>query len=95
MAIKKNADLDEIRNLCLNGLVNIGTDDNFTPLMKASGKDGSLEIVKILVEFGADIEAHSNNDTTALSMAVLHGKKAITEFLISHGGVIDFVVRRY
>ena len=95
MAIKYNADLQEIRDLCLNGLVNIGDEEGFTPLMKASGNEGSLEIVKLLVSLGADINAPSRRGTTALSMAALHSKHDVTEFLISRGGVVDFVVRKY
>ena len=95
MAIHPNANLQEIKELCLNELVNVGDEEGFTPLMKASGKEGSLEIVVLLVEMGANINAHSKNRTSALSMAALHGKDDIYNFLIANGAKVDFVIRKH
>jgi ankyrin repeat protein len=93
LAISENAELIGIRSLCSNGLVNVGDDENWTPLMKASGKEGNLAIVKLLVESGADVNAQSKKGTTALSMAALHDKQDVVEFLTSHGAVVDFTLR--
>lgn len=95
MAISPQADLNTIRELCRNGLVNVGDEQGFTPLMKASGKEGNLEILKLLVECGADINAQSVRGTTALSMAALHNKKDVAEYLTDRGAIVDFVVRRF
>jgi Ankyrin repeats (many copies)/HEAT repeats/PBS lyase HEAT-like repeat len=92
-AICKNVDLDEIRNLCLNGLVNVGDEEGFTPLMKASGDEGNLEIVRVLVELGADINAESRCGTSPVSMAALHGKQNVVEYLKQHGAKGGFAVR--
>lgn len=94
LAIHPTANLNDIRDLCLSGLVNVGDEEDWTPLMKASGKDGNLAIVKLLIELGANINARSNRDTTAASMAALHGKQDVLDFLITKGVVIDFIVRR-
>jgi ankyrin repeat protein len=93
MAIRPDADLGEIRDLCLNGLVNVGDEVKFTPLMKASGSEGSLAIVRLLVDLGADINAESTRGTTALSMAALHDKQDVADFLIQHGAKGGFTVR--
>ena len=93
LEIKPNANLKKIRALGM-GLVNIGDEIGFTPLMKASGKEGNLGIVILMVEMGADVNAHAKNGTTALSMAALHGKQDVYDFLISNGAFVDFVLRR-
>jgi len=90
---KDEVDLEEIRNLCRNGLVNVGDEEDFTPLMAASRKDGGLPIVKLLLEFGANINAESTRGTSALSMAALHGKQDIVEYLIAHGARGGFTIR--
>ncbi len=95
LAICSNADLNEIRLLSRNGLVNMGDEEGFTPLMKASGKEGNLAIVKILIEESADVNVKSMRGTTALSMAALHGKNDVEEYLSSRGAVRDFVVRQW
>jgi len=92
MAIRNDAELNEIRDLCRNGLVNVGDEERFTPLMKASGPDGSLAIVKPLLEFGADINAESLKGTSALSMAALHDKQDVVEYLIARGARGGFVI---
>jgi HEAT repeat protein len=92
-AIRHDADLEEIRELCRNGLVNVGDEEGFTPLMKASGSEGSLAIVKLLLEFGADINAKSVKGTSALSMAALHDQQDVVEYLIAHGARGGFTVR--
>lgn len=93
LAISENADINGIRLLCSNGLANIGDEEDWTPLMKASGKEGNLAIVKLLVESGADINARSKKGTTALSMAALHNKQEVAEYLTGHGAVVDFTLR--
>jgi hypothetical protein len=93
-AIHKDADLKKIRDLCLNKLVNVGDEEGWTPLMKASGNKGNLEIVKLLVEMGANINARSIKGTTALSMAKLHGNEDVAEYLIENGARVDFTLRR-
>jgi hypothetical protein len=94
MAITPSADLSAIRDLCRNGLVNVGDEEGFTPLMKASGSEGSLAIVEVLIEFGANVNAESKKGTSALSMAALHDKQDVVQYLRAHGAKGGFAVRR-
>jgi ankyrin repeat protein len=56
-----------------------------TPLHLAS-QNGSLAIVKFLVEKGAQINARGNNGKTALHLAARDGYVLVVEFLEKHGG---------
>jgi ankyrin repeat protein len=93
LAINPLSNLNEIRGFCSNGLVNIGDEQNFTPLMKASGSEGSLALVKLLLELGADINAESTRGTSALSMAALHNKQDVVQYLIARGARGGFTLR--
>jgi ankyrin repeat protein len=53
--------------------------DGITPLIHAAG--GSLEIVQMLVNAGADVNAVSSEGDTPLRRAVMGGKKDIVKFL--------------
>jgi hypothetical protein len=94
-AIEEKENIERIRALCQNGLANIGDDNDFTPLMFACGPNGGLEIVKLLISFGADINTKSKRLTTALSMATLHGKQDIIDYLIDHDAKDNFTIRKW
>ncbi len=79
-AIKKD-DVEKVR-LVLNKGANINTElGSVTPLLAAS----SLEMVKLLVANGADIDAAEINGFTALNRAVVRMNEDIVKYLISIG----------
>jgi ankyrin repeat protein len=93
LAIRNGASINIIRDLCRNSLLNVGDETGFTPLMEASGPNGNLEVVKLLLSMGADINAESTRGVSALSMAALHGKGDVIEYLKNNGAKVGFVLR--
>ena len=78
----------------------IPTDANTTPLMQAAGiarvigeshatEAGSLEAVKLAVEFGADINAVDDAGNTALHGAATQGADTVVQFLVDQGAELD------
>lgn len=63
--------------------------DGMTPLLYAS-KWGNIEMVKLLVENGAIINARAVNGDTALSIARGNNNDAILNYLLEHGAT-EFV----
>ena len=61
--------------------------DGMTPLLHAS-KNGNFDLVKLLVERGAGINARDKNGNTALSYAQINGNELISGFLIERGAVM-------
>lgn len=70
--------------------VNIRTDDEheFTPMMFAAGM-GNLELVKALVENGADLDAKSASGQTALIWAARGGSLEVADYLLEQGADPD------
>mgnify|MGYP006082474599 CR=1 FL=1 len=74
----------------LHGLC--GIDDSnelgWTPLMVAA-YNGNIEVVRMLIDRGANVNSYNIKGTTVLmyakDFAILSGKKAIFDYLISHG----------
>lgn len=66
----KNNDINKINSILKSGKADINSKDKYceTALMIASCK-GNLEIVKLLVDNGADINIKNNNGKTALDLA--------------------------
>ena len=58
--------------------------DNCTPLMIAASS-GLDKIAEILIEFGADIDAVSDHNYTALISAVIKNKYVIVKLLLKSG----------
>jgi ankyrin repeat protein len=59
-------------------------DGGMTPLLFAI-RDGNLELTRLLLEAGADIELASANGTTPLIIAVLNGQVGIAMYLLERG----------
>jgi ankyrin repeat protein len=51
----------------------------------AACQEGHLDIVKLLIEKGADVKAKDNSGSTALMIASKNGHTQIVEFLKAHG----------
>jgi len=54
-----------------------------TPLMFAA-REGSLELARILVGAGADVDAVAGDGKTALALAIFNGNYASASFLVDH-----------
>jgi ankyrin repeat protein len=98
------ADLSLVRLLIGGGAdVRLATDGDVTPLMVAAGLankmdrptkeeySSALEISKLLVEKGADINAVGENGWTALHGAAYSGSDEIVQFLVDSGATLDVI----
>lgn len=59
-------------------------------LHSALGK-GYLDILKLIINSGADINARSEKGETALHIATKRGDNNIVEYLLKHGAVVSVV----
>ncbi len=79
----------------------IPTFDHTTPLMAASGvgwadgmlreysEDQTLEVVKLLLNLGSDVNAANDHGITALHGAGFKGANKVVQLLVDHGGKLD------
>ncbi|HZS05687.1 MAG TPA: ankyrin repeat domain-containing protein [Blastocatellia bacterium] len=90
-----NGQTDRIKSLIERG-ANVRYRDKWkrTPLIWAAlGVLNSAEVVRILLDSGADIDAQNNNKMTALMEAVLHRDLPVVEVLIEYGADIHITNR--
>jgi len=75
-----------VQLLCEHGADVTSTfgDTDFTPLMYAS-RHGLIQIVKTLLDNGADPNHKGNEDQTALNFAAAYGKSDVSQLLIAAG----------
>ncbi len=98
------ADLNLVRLLIEGGAdVRLGTYGNSTPLMLAAGiankmdrptkeeYSNALEIAKLLVKEGADVNPLGENDWTPLHGAAYSGSDGIVQFLVDNGATLDLI----
>jgi len=67
---------------------------NRTPLMIAA-EEGKENLVKLLVEYGADVNAKDHYGDTALMLAANAGHLNVVEFLVEHGANVNAVAAGY
>ena len=81
-------DLDKVRALLDSGLsadTHIDYGENFeTPLMKAA-RSGTLEIARLLLARGADVNVQDGEQTTALEAAISRDQTAMVALLLEKG----------
>ena len=84
--VVKNNDINRVNSILNNGKENINAKDRdgWTALIWASCK-GYLEIVKYLVENGADIDAKDNEGWSALMEASYEGHLKVVKYLVEKG----------
>ena len=63
--------------------MNVKDNDGFNPLLGALGR---YEIVKLLIDNGADVNAKGDDGFTPLNAAKVKGLKEIADLLRNHGG---------
>jgi ankyrin repeat protein len=93
-----SGDLPVVRLLLAHGAdPMIPTDDHTTPLMVASGvgwaegtireytEDQTLEVVKLLLGLGSEVNAANDHGITALHGAAYKGANKVVQFLVDHG----------
>ncbi|XP_055309515.1 26S proteasome non-ATPase regulatory subunit 10-like, partial [Sitodiplosis mosellana] len=89
LALKKGN--DEITKLLIQNGANLNANDNAsnTALHIAAMSDTSLDVVRFLIEHGADVNARNLYKYSALLTAAERGNVDIAKILIEHGANLD------
>lgn len=75
----------ELCQLLLEYGANPNTSSDGDYLISESIKGGNLEVVKILIEHGAEIDVTDSEGQNALQKAAVKGDKALVAYLLDHG----------
>lgn len=100
-AVQEN-DLEKVKSLILTDRSSINEKDkNDETALMVAAKNGNLQLVKLLVENGADVNiikgkfsefsrAYKGDMSTALSLAVENNHKEVVRYLVQHKANINF-----
>jgi ankyrin repeat protein len=106
MKAATTSDLPLLKMLLEHGAdPNIPTQNHTTPMMAAAGlgwadisslgtEDDTIEVIKILIERGADVNAFNDLGETALHGAAQRGADRVVQFLADQGARLDAKDRR-
>lgn len=90
--IAESGEIDELEAVLERADINARNEHGMTALMRAA-YHGRVQMVRVLLEHGADPNVARNDNFTALSLAAFFGHAEIVETLISHGAKTDVVTR--
>jgi hypothetical protein len=92
--VAESGEIDELEDLNLLAQANINArnEHGMTALMRAANH-GRVEMVRVLLEHGADPNITRNDNFTALSLAAFFGHTEIVEMLIGYGAETDVATR--
>lgn len=90
--IAEVGEIDELEAVLSRADINGRNEHGMTALMRAS-YHGRVEMVRVLLERGADPNVTRNDNFTALSLAAFFGHAEIVEVLMRHGAKTDVVTR--
>ena len=65
-----------------------GIKGDYTPLMEAA-MNGHLDIVKLLIHHGADVNAQSSCGNTPLMLACANGHEQVVKYLLKFGANVE------
>ena len=90
--VAESGEIGELEDLLPRANINARNEHGMTALMRAANH-GRVEMVRALLEHGADPNLMRNDNFTALSLAAFFGHTEIVEMLIGYGARTDVVTR--
>lgn len=85
-------DIDRVRSILNNGIdIEAKNCDGDTPFLTCCTYRPLIEIMNLLVDYGADIDARNINGESSLSIAVNRKKIAVIDFLLNKNAEINVV----
>jgi ankyrin repeat protein len=79
-------DIEKVRRLLTHGaMVNARSDTERTALLVAASYPGTVDVLRLLVDRGADLGAQDRGGSTALSLAVRSADIDVVRFLVEKG----------
>jgi hypothetical protein len=90
--IAETGEMAELEAVLSRADINARNEHGMTALMRAA-YHGRVQMVRVLLENGADPNVARNDNFTALSLAAFFGHAEIVEILIDHGAKTDVATR--
>lgn len=90
--IAESGEIDELEAVLPRADINARNEHGMTALMRAA-YHGRVQMVRVLLEHGADPNLARNDNFTALSLAAFFGHAEIVEILLGYGAKTDVVTR--
>jgi hypothetical protein len=90
--IAEVGEIDELEAVLSRADINARNEHGMTALMRAA-YHGRVEMVRVLLEHGADPNVARNDNFTALSLAAFFGHADIVDVLMGHGAKTDVATR--
>ncbi|HET7113390.1 MAG TPA: ankyrin repeat domain-containing protein [Pyrinomonadaceae bacterium] len=90
--IAESGEVDELERVLPQADINARNEHGMTALMRAA-YHGRVQMVRLLLDHGADPNLTRNDNFTALSLAAFFGHAEIVEMLMRHGANADVATR--